>query len=188
MPVFFPVFETLFIGNFRYGLQLPLRILFYGQNGLNGYPRAEILVSGIERSHKATDVVNTVFDSWYLLCFWPHIRSQLLFYAIKHYLRVKSTNYSSTNLTVSEGFFQANAIRSNSIFYWPFLPLERIRVAPDHEYRRKQWASPWLLSDFDVVFSVSTRLLSSILMTVDLPGGSREPKCSEMGIISVTIG
>ena len=38
----------------------------------------------------------------------------------------------------------------------------------NHEYRRKQWASPWLLSDFDVVFSASARFLSFILMTVDL--------------------
>ena len=74
-----------------------------------------------------------------------------------------------TNLLVSDIFSQVSAsIRPNSILYWPSVSLERICDAPNYEYRRKQWTSPWLLSDFDVVFFVSACLLSFILMTVNL--------------------
>ena len=66
-------------------------------------------------------------------------------------------------------FSDANSsIRPNSILHWPSILLEWIFDALNHEYRRKQWASPWLLSDFDVVFSVSARLLSSIPIIGDL--------------------
>ena len=41
---------------------------------------------------------------------------------------------------------------SNRILYWPSILLERIHDAPNHKYRRKQRASPWLLRDFNVVF------------------------------------
>ena len=86
-----------------------------------------------------------------------------------HYCHVKSTNCSITNLSVSDGYSYANvSIQPNSILNWPFVLLEQISHAPNREYRRKQWASPWVLRDFDVVFSASFRLLFSVLMTVDM--------------------
>ena len=94
---------------------------------------------------------------------------QLSLYTMAHYRCLKSTNCFSTNLAVSIGFSHANAsIRLDSIFYWSSVPLERFCDAPNHEYRRKKWALSWIFSDFDMVLSVSTRLLSFFLMTVDL--------------------
>ena len=45
MPAFFPVFETLFIGTFRYGLQLLPQILFYSGKKSAAITRKLILVT-----------------------------------------------------------------------------------------------------------------------------------------------
>ena len=41
--------------------------------------------------------------------------------------------------------FWRASIRANSILYWPSVPSERVRDAPNHKYRRKQSAWPCLL-------------------------------------------
>ena len=65
------------------------------------------------------------------------IQSQLSLYAMAHYRPVNSTYCSPTNLAVSDRFSHANA-----------------SIRPNRKYQRKQWASPWLFSNFNVIFSV----------------------------------
>ena len=166
----FPVFKILLIGNSRYGLQLLLRTLFYGFNRVEtDTPKRQFYFWGQKQVTRGQiwwiqwliDGICCVFS----LKFGHNCRSMrwrvIVQWNPQIVLRQK--------LPFCDTFFYANAsIPPNNIIYWPSVPLKRIYDAPNFEYRREEWASPWLLGNFGVVFSVSTRLLSSILMTADL--------------------